>query len=86
LDLSQSHPKHLPKTSDHDLILSECADRARDVLARQKELHQLHWPVPDPVPSRSSEVFDLSIDVIAKRISALGLRIIQLDQTHVPSR
>jgi protein-tyrosine-phosphatase len=78
LDLSRSHPKHLPKMSDRDLIVSVC-DRARDVLARRQEPLQLHWSVPDPVPSNSSKAFDLAFEVIANRISALAPRIMEPD-------
>jgi protein-tyrosine-phosphatase len=78
LDLSRSHPKHLPKISDGDLIISVC-DRARDVLVRRKEPRQLHWSVPDPVPSNSSKAFDLAVEVIANRVSAIAPRIMEPD-------
>jgi protein-tyrosine-phosphatase len=77
LDLSGSHPKHLPKISDHDLIVSVC-DRARDVLVHRGQARHLHWSVPDPVPSNSSRAFDLACDDIAKRISTLAPRITDL--------
>jgi hypothetical protein len=44
-------------------------------------MHQLHWSVLDPVQSNSPEAFDLAIDIIANRISAVAPRVMALQKT-----
>jgi protein-tyrosine-phosphatase len=79
LDLSRSFPKPLPKMSDRDVIITVC-DRARDVLVRREKPRQLHWSVPDPANSDTLRAFELAIEVIVNRISALVPRIMEPDK------
>lgn len=53
---------------DGDLIITVC-DHAHEELG---DLADLHWSVPDPVPSGTERAFDAALDDIARRVDAVA--------------
>lgn len=54
-----------------DLVITVC-DSAHEELAG---IDQLHWSVPDPVPSGSDEAFDAAFEDLAHRVDDLAHRL-----------
>lgn len=67
LDLHDAAPKLLADIRhDDDLLISVC-DNAHEALERT----DLHWSVPDPVPSNTADAFEKTYRHLARRIDGL---------------
>ncbi|WP_295790097.1 helix-turn-helix domain-containing protein [uncultured Microbacterium sp.] len=67
LDLHDATPKLLADIRhDDDLLISVC-DNAHEALDRT----DLHWSVPDPVPSNTADAFEKTYRHLARRIDGL---------------
>jgi protein-tyrosine-phosphatase/DNA-binding HxlR family transcriptional regulator len=72
LPVPRTRPRHLDDViADGDLVVTVC-DLAHEELGR---LPQLHWSVPDPVPSGTTAAFELAYDDLADRVADLASRL-----------
>ena len=57
---------------DNDVVITVC-DNAHEELG---DLTQVHWSVPDPVPTGSDAAFDAAFDELASRIDNAAAHLI----------
>lgn len=72
LPLRRSRPRHLDDVHhDGDLVITVC-DSAHEELGGRADLH---WSVPDPVPTGTARAFDRAFDDLARRIDSVAPQV-----------
>ncbi|WP_304106119.1 helix-turn-helix domain-containing protein [Mycolicibacterium bacteremicum] len=67
IPISTGKPQHLRDIlADGDLVIAVC-DNAHEELPQ--DLNRIHWSVPDPARSPTSDAFDTAFDELAERVN-----------------
>lgn len=73
LDLLDARPRQLDAVRQADDLVVTVCDRAHEEVGRAADVH---WSVPDPVPSGSAAAFDRAVAELDRRVTDLAPRLV----------
>jgi protein-tyrosine-phosphatase len=82
LDLRNARPGPIPDLGAVDLIVTVC-DKAHETARRRTMDEGLHWSVPDPLALDDPEAFELTAEILARRVQDLSSRVLPIRDTEV---
>jgi ArsR family transcriptional regulator, arsenate/arsenite/antimonite-responsive transcriptional repressor / arsenate reductase (thioredoxin) len=73
-ELRGARPGPIPETRATDLVITVC-DKAHELLTARGAPSHVHWSVSDPIVSGRSAAFELTLEVLDRRIDNLSAHV-----------